>query len=156
MAYKIFISYSTKDIKIVNHVENILKSPDIELFVAEYSVEPGQDLDQTIIKNIQNCDMFLLLWSGNTMQSKYVEKELWMARGIKKKIVPLVLKRNLRLPDYIKNLKYISVYKNPAEHLKNLRNFVISQAGKKSKNELGSVVLTLSALLGGLYLLSRE
>ena len=156
MAYNIFISYSTKDMKVVNIVKNILKAPNIELFVSEYSVEPGEDLDQEIIKNIQDCDMFLLLWSGNTKQSKYVEKELWMARGIKKLVVPLVLKKRLKLPDHVKNLKYIPVYRNPNEHLSKLRIFIQNKASQKSKKELGVVLLAISALIGGLYLMSNE
>lgn len=41
MAFKVFISYSTKDLAKVTHIKNMLEHSSIEVFVAEYSLLPG-------------------------------------------------------------------------------------------------------------------
>lgn len=40
MALKVFISYSTKDLNVVEFARTMLSGPTIEVFVAEYSAAP--------------------------------------------------------------------------------------------------------------------
>ena len=41
MLCRVFISYSTKDLEIVNKIKEQLKREEVEVFIAEYSIEPG-------------------------------------------------------------------------------------------------------------------
>jgi hypothetical protein len=56
MAYKVFVSYSTDDLHIVNHLRALLADASIEVYIAEYSALPGTVLDQSIIAAIEACD----------------------------------------------------------------------------------------------------
>jgi len=47
MAYKVFISYSTKDIPNVDALRAFLQFPDVECFVSEYAVMPGAPIAAT-------------------------------------------------------------------------------------------------------------
>ena len=57
MAYKIFISYSTRDLPIVNHVKQLLTNAPIEVYVADYSMLPSTVLDEAIINAIESSDL---------------------------------------------------------------------------------------------------
>lgn len=45
MAFRVFISYSTDDLQTVNEVKEALENQGVEVFIAEYSVKPSQQLD---------------------------------------------------------------------------------------------------------------
>jgi len=113
MAYKVFISYATKDLLTVNHVKRLLSDVSIEVYVAEYSALPGTVLDEAIIRAIESCDLFILLWSRHSKTSEWVQQEIGIATHAKKTIMPIVLEPNLNLPGFIQKLKYLAAYKNP-------------------------------------------
>jgi hypothetical protein len=103
MAYKVFISYSTKDI------------PNVESFVSEYAVTPGAPLAPTIRNAILECDLFVLLWSKNAEASEWVSQEIGIAHGRQKPILPFVLEKGLSLPGFIKELRYVAAFQNPQQ-----------------------------------------
>jgi hypothetical protein len=151
MSYKVFISYSTKNINEVNHIKKMLAHSSIDVFVAEYSLLPGQPLSETIINAINNCDLFLLLWSNSAKESEWVPQEIGVARSINKTILPVILEQNLSLPGFISNLKYLNGYKNPEKALECLQTNVFKNAEQKQKNEgliwlgLGAAILWLTS-----------
>lgn len=133
MAFKIFISYSTKDLKSVQHVRSLLQSSAIEVFVAEYSIDPGQTLSSEIISAIKSCNLFILLWSENAKTSEWVPQEIGIAKSEKKTIMPVVLNPDLSLPGFIQDLKHLSAHKNPEEAFDWLKANVFEQAQKQAQ-----------------------
>ena len=91
MAYKVFISYATKDLLIVNHLQRLLTDASINVYVAEYSALPGTTLDEDIIAALESCDLFILLWSRHSKVSEWVPQEIGIATHAKKTIIPVVL-----------------------------------------------------------------
>ena len=61
MAFKVFISYSTRDLTRTKQVRRLLEGAGAQVFVAEYSVAPGSDLARKIIIAIRYCDEWYLL-----------------------------------------------------------------------------------------------
>lgn len=154
MTYNIFISYSTKDLIYVNHIKNSLSGlPDVKLFVAEYTLNPGQSLSSDILKAIDECDLFLLLWSEQAKSSEWVPMEIGVAKGKPKPILPIILEPNLTLPGFIKDLKYLDINNNKQDHIGWLRKHIFTSAQKKKQNEnlvlLGIGGLLLWALVSG-------
>ena len=149
MALKIFISYSTKDLHVVNFVQSMLAGSPVEVFVAEYSVHAGQPLSQSIIAAIKACDLFMLLWSKNSEQSDWVPQEIGIARGEGKQIIPVVLQSGLKLPGFISDLKYLDVPQDPQGAFTWLRDNVFARANQKQQQEaiawlaLGGAILWL-------------
>ena len=135
MAYKVFISYSTKDLPVVEHVRSLLQHTSVEVFVAEYSVTPGQTLPAEIIAAIKSCNLFILLWSNNSKESEWVPQEIGIATSEKKPILPVVLHADISLPGFIKALKYLPAYKNPEGALSWLRENVFEHAQKKEQTD---------------------
>ena|SRR5689334_11356578 len=133
MSYKVFISYSTKDLLIVNHVRRLLTSASIEVYVADYSLPPGAAIGQEIIQAIRSCDLFILLWSHNSRASDWVQQEIGIATDAEKIIIPVVLQPRLELPAFISNRKYLVAYQNPEGALPWLRAHIIERAEKQRK-----------------------
>ncbi len=151
MAFKVFISYSTKDLPIINHVKSILEGSSIEVFIAEYSIKPGEALPVKIKTAIQSCDLFLLMWSNNSRESEWVSQEIGIATSGSKNIIPVVLEPNLHLPGFISHLKYLPVHKNPEVAMSWLRDNLFQKAAEKERNDgllwlgLGAAVVWLAS-----------
>lgn len=146
MNYSVFISYSTNDLNVVNHVKSLLEGYGINVYVAEYTAPPGVDLTNHIRDSIANCNLFILLWSSSAKKSEWVTQELAHANANNKIIIPVILEPNLELPVFIKNLKYLEAYTNPQQAFDYLRRHVYEAADKKNKFD-GLVLLGLGAAL---------
>lgn len=150
MAYKVFVSYSTNDFPIVEHFRRLLASPEVEVFIAEYSVSPSQPLDDNIVSAVKACDLFVLLWSRNSKASEWVPQEIGIARGNDKTILPIVLEDGLNLPAFIRGLKYLPAYRNPSESFIWLQQNVFARAQKQQQTN-ALVLLGLGAALVWLF-----
>ncbi len=62
-------------------------------------------LDDHILAEIRDADLFILLWSGAARASDWVPQEIGAARMANKTIVPVVLEPNLSLPGFISDLR---------------------------------------------------
>lgn len=58
MAFKVFVSYSSHDLEHVELLQRQLSDSPVEVFVAENSVAPSQELGSTISQAIEQCDLF--------------------------------------------------------------------------------------------------
>jgi len=135
MPLKAFISYSSKDMPIVEQIRKTLEASDIDVFVAEDSIKPGEILKDSIIKNIKESDMFVLLWSKNATDSDYVKQEIGAALGVNKLIVPFVLNKGIPLPEFIRDIKYIPAYENIGKAFKTLQEIISGKAKEKQEIE---------------------
>lgn len=72
---KAFISYSHKDVQTAEVMASVLRAQKLPYFFDHHSLESGEVFDEEIIKRIDDCDLFLLVWSQNAAESDYVRKE---------------------------------------------------------------------------------
>jgi len=154
MQFKVFISYSTSDLKHVEALRNQLAKTPIKIFIAEHSVTPGQKLSSEISNNIKDCDLFILLWSENSKNSEWVPQEIGQAKALSKNIIPLILNENLDLTGFISGLKYIQIYKNYEKGLQEACEIAEKECNKKiTKSKKQSDKQTLVSIgLGALFL----
>jgi hypothetical protein len=154
VALKVFISYSTKDLHIVQFVQSMLVGAQVEAFVAEYDVAPGAVLAPSIVEKIMECDVFILLWTQNSRSSEWVPQEIGIAKGHNKQIIPVVLQRDLPLPGFIADLKYLDVPRDPQGAFTWLRDNLFARANEKQKQQtlawfaLGGALLWLFSQKG--------
>jgi len=153
MAYRVFVSYSTKDLRLVDIIKSLLERPGIEVFIAQYSITAGAQLMPEILSAIKRCDLFLLLWSPNAKQSEWVPQEIGVARGLDKPVIPIMLKKGVDAPGFLRDLKYLPLYSEPEQALKWLQKHAFCNAKAKSENDM----LVALALTGGiLWILSQS
>jgi hypothetical protein len=138
VSFKIFISYSTVDLPEVNLLQQQLRDTPIGVFVAEYSVLPGEELAPRIAKEIQECDLFVFLWSGSAKSSDWVSQEIGRACALDKQILPLVLSESTQLPGFIQGLKYLPVHKDPQGSLQQARSLILAAYQKKKDGLLAT------------------
>jgi len=154
MAYNVFISYSSKNMNIVDWARSTLTQPGhIEVFAAEYSVLPSQPLNDVIENAIRTCDLFVLLWSHDARSSDYVPQEIGIAKGCNRTILPVVMEENVPVPGFISNLKDLPAHRDWNGSFMWLTQFVRENAGKLSQAKvLGALVTTI---LGGIWLFNQ-
>lgn len=133
MQYKIFVSYSTHDIDQVELLRQQLSGTPISVFVAEHSVQPTENLNEKISLAIEDCDLFVVLWSKNAKDSDWVSQEIGRAGALKKKILPLVLTKDLQLPAFLSSIKYLPVYEDTTNAIAKAREFIVDSYNKKAQ-----------------------
>lgn len=153
MAYNVFVSYSTNDFPVVEHVRRLLTSPEVNVFIAEYSVSPSTPLNESILQAISSCDLFVLLWSRNSKASDWVPQEIGVARGKGRTILPIVLEDGLQLPGFISDLKYLPAFRNPAESYLWLQQNIFARAQKQQQ---ASALGILGLAVAFIWLLNQK
>jgi len=149
MAFKVFVSYSTKDMEMVKLIEKDMKSTGASVFVAENSILPGSPLSSTIKENIISSDLFIVLWSKNSKESQWVSQEIGIAHSTDKLIIPVVLDENIMLPAFIKDIKYISTFENRDKAIEKLRQIVFDHVKKNDNNNIlfwGGIIVAMLLL----------
>jgi hypothetical protein len=115
----------------VDMVKRWSTDPKVEVFVAEHSAPAGTALNDRIIAEIQECDLFLLMWSAEASRSEYVLQEVGVAVGARRPILPVVLEHGVRLPALIENLKYLDAPRYPSEWLVEVQKHLADMAQTK-------------------------
>ena len=132
MDFKIFVSYSTKDLEHVELLKAQLLNTPVQLFIAEHSVIPGESLSTKIQQAISACDLFVVIWSKNAKESDWVSQELGQAIARQKSILPLVLDEEHSPTGFVSDLKYIQMYKNVPDALVEAKQIALDAYHKKS------------------------
>ena len=90
---KVFISYSTKDLKDAQLVLQELEKNGIPCWIAPRDIPGGSDYTSMIPAAIKNCQVMVLILSQNAEQSNWVPLELTRAINSKKTIIPFVVEK---------------------------------------------------------------
>jgi len=153
-SFNIFISYSTEDIEKIKPVlDPILTIPNTKIFFAEKSINPGDNISQTIVNNIKNSDVFLVFYSESAIKSNYVQQEIGVAKSNNKIIIPILLDSN-KPTGMLEGVNYLDFYdqaKQQAE-ISRLYHFIVHNVQSKKQRQ----ALTFLGLLAVGYLLSQE
>lgn len=110
MKPKIFISHSYQDKEFVHKLAKDLAAEGITPWVDDWEIKVGDSLVQKISEGIRQSDYILVILSKNSINSKWVQKEIKMAfqkspAGAKRVIIP-VLCEKIEVPSYIRDIKY--------------------------------------------------
>ena len=89
MTRDVFISYAARDKDIADRVVASLEGDQVSCWYAPRNIEPGADWGQTIVSAIEECKVFLLIFSSNTDRSQRVLNELEFANVQQVEIIPL-------------------------------------------------------------------
>lgn len=106
----VFISYSTKDLFIAKRLRKSLEERAIDVWLAEDDLIVGELWESEIYTKIQNSDYLLLIVTHNSLESKWVRKELNKARmreieDEETVILPLLFEE-CKLPPRLSRLQY--------------------------------------------------
>ncbi|MDR1055816.1 MAG: toll/interleukin-1 receptor domain-containing protein [Prevotellaceae bacterium] len=150
MAHDIFISYSTKNSNTANAICHVLEENKIKCWMAPRDITPGNDYAECIAEAIDNCRIFLLIFSESSQASKWVKGELNVAFDSNKIIIPFKVENTLlrgAMKIILNDKHWLEAYPNPELKFKelieiskkllpqdSLKNKKISE-GKKERNK---------------------
>lgn len=156
MAYKVFISHSSRDMGLVISLANLLTKFGIEAKVAEWSLSPGEDLSKKVVKQIKDADCLVVLLTRNGIRSNWVRQEVSYAISSNKRVIPLVEEKvNSVALAALQGKEYIEYDPgNVGEALVKASEYVKSQKMKKEDEE--NALLVTGGILAFLLLLSGE
>ena len=102
---------------------------------------------------IQQCDLFILLWSHHAEASEWVSQEIGIAKAYGRPIIPVSLQESAVPSGFLRGTKYLRLYADPARNLSWLRQHVFESATKKEQQQ-GVLWLGLGTTL--IWLLSQD
>jgi hypothetical protein len=155
MSLNIFISYSTNDSDKIKPVLNQLSSiQDTKIFFADQTINPGDYINQIIINNIKNSDLFIIFYSESAIKSNYVQQEIGVAKSNNKIIIPILLDSN-KPTGMLEGINYINFCDQTKQQIEisRLYHFIVHNVQSKKQRQ---GLLTVLGLLGLGYLLSQS
>lgn len=91
-AVDVFLSYSVTDKDEARIIFDMLEKEQITVFLAERSIEAGQNWEGSIKEALKNCRNFWLLVTPNSLHSEWVITEWASAWALDKNIVPILFR----------------------------------------------------------------
>ncbi len=89
---EIFVSYSRKDKDVVfPFVERINKELNLNCWIDLEGVKSGEQFEDVIIENIDNCQIVLFMLSDASLKSKFTKREVYYAEDERKRIIPVLI-----------------------------------------------------------------
>ena len=157
---KVFISHSMKDSQLVRVLVKNLEIYSVEAYIAERDYQPGKQLSQKIMQNIDTSNYFLVVYTINGEDSIYVQQEIgyWLGKKKFNDFIPLVAK-GINPRGFLHDLEFIEFdQQNPKLGIVNVINYVNQQIKIKRKERLidigvGLGIIGLATLI--FYLLSK-
>jgi hypothetical protein len=135
MAHDVFISYSTKDKTIADAVCAKLEEHRIRVWIAPRDVPAGSNFAQSIIRAINNCKVFVLIWSANTNTSNHILNEINQAFDQGITIIPFRI-QDIQPTDemryYFGRTHWLDAITPPLEnHIAVLRDTILVNLGRE-------------------------
>lgn len=151
MKHKVFISYSSGELRIAEQVCKYLENMRVTCWMAPRDVNPGSNYASQIVQAIRDCSVLVLLASEQTNLSAHVSNEVSLAFDNKKVIIPFKIEDIIFSDEYLYYLgrkHWIEAHKNIdvglEQLIKTLSNFISIEVdapqgeGVDSKNEFDS------------------
>ena len=150
--YDCFITYSSTNERFARYVAEYLRWKELTPFMAQLSLQPGQQWSREIRQAFQQSPWVIFLASRAACRSPYVQQEIGGAFFSNKKLVPVIWDINPEeLPGWSKEYQVLDLRGRPGALPSAVES--IAQAIQADKRK-GFFIL--AGLLAGLVLLSSE
>src|SRR5687768_2490536 len=118
---QIFISYSRKDIAFVRQLAGDLEKAGYDVWWDLTDLRGGDDWPRVIPAAIESSQYVIVVLSPNSAISDWVAKEYTQALGLRKKVIPIMLKPS-SVPFALNTINYINFASG--EYVDNLNNLL--------------------------------
>jgi hypothetical protein len=86
---KVFLSYSTLDKKLAAQIKEALEDYGLAVFMAHEDIQPSAEWVETIIAELEACDVFIPILTDSFDKSYWTDQETGIAFAREKLIIPL-------------------------------------------------------------------
>lgn len=114
--YDVYIAYSTRDVETANAVCHVLENNNMNCWIAPRNISPGVNYAQEISEAIKGSKIIVLIFSRNSMESKYVNNEVQLAFDQNKPILAFKIDQSLpcgEMEFLLKNNLWLDAYPSP-------------------------------------------
>jgi len=137
MSHDVFISYPNKDKVIADAVCAKLEDNKIRVWIAPRDVPAGMNFAESIIDAIDNCKVFVLIWSASTNASEHILNELNQAFDQGIIVIPFRIENvepSKALKYYIGRTHWLDAMTPPLEkHIKFLADTILTNLGRQAE-----------------------
>lgn len=144
MNHDIFISYSSKDEKVVSKYANILQTYGYDVWIDHEGLSHGHEFPNQIADAIQGCKLLLFFSSKNSNQSKWVIREVVYADKQDKTIIPIKLDTcdyNKSLQLLLSGIEHLEASIGSQENVMNmLLKVIMKEIGQRGEKDLCPVI----------------
>jgi hypothetical protein len=107
MAYKVFISFTYKDLDLARDLEQRLEKVGVNAYRIDKIIAAGS-IEKNIMRNLSDADEVVVLLTDKSVANPWLMYEMGAASSLRKRITPVVvgLKTN-ELPSIIRNMEYV-------------------------------------------------
>ena len=148
MAFNIFVSYSSNDKFEIEPVLDQLSSiKETEIFFADWSINPGDEISQKILYNIENSDIFIVFYSKSAIGSNYVQQEIGAAKSKDKIVIPILLDSS-KPTGMLKGIHYLNFHDQSKKHaeIKRLYNCITGKIKNEKKLKYTLIIVGILAV----------
>jgi hypothetical protein len=131
MTGSVFISYSSKDVKMAEKIEKYLLAKKFSVWRDKSHIR--NNWSKEIADAVSKSDIVILLWSENSLQSDWVKNEWLTARALQKPIQIVVVSALDKLPKPLSNIDAIDLQNKDV----NSNNLIKLDKKLKQSNLLG-------------------
>jgi hypothetical protein len=151
---KAFLSYSHADRDIATQLAEGLRTNGIEVWFDKWEILPGDSLVERIFKEgLAGADVFILLLSQSSMQSRWVQEELDVAlikriEGVTR-VIPVVVD-DVKVPLSLRGLLWVDMSNGLDETLRKLQMAIFGVRERPSVGQPPEFIRHQMASVGGL------
>ena len=114
----VFVSYSRKDSETVTNIVARLEGDGLSVWFDCEDIRGGELWRETIVKAIDTAYAFVLMLSPNSVASENVRKEVDLAEGANRHLLPVML-ASVELPAKLRyqlaGIQWIEYYRDPVQ-----------------------------------------
>jgi hypothetical protein len=135
----IFISYTGKDSKRSEDIQEKLNELKIEHFAFESAIRPGQSIREEVLNAIKRATHLIIIISESAKESKWIWYEVGFATGISQfahqgiTVIPYKADTTVEIPDFLNNIRYL-------ESLKDLKCYFLEEQNKKDETMRHNII----------------
>ncbi len=91
MPLRIFLSHSSRDKRLAASIQQELTQYGLEVFVAHSDINPSEEWQETILKELKRCHIFMPLLTNSFCTSDWTDQETGIATSELREIMPLAV-----------------------------------------------------------------
>lgn len=104
-----FISYAKEDSVFAKEFYSDLGSDDTSVWFADKSIDAGSEWPEEVKKGIRECETVIVILSPDACESQYVLDEIDYAKKLKKKIIPVILRKVKEIPFGLGRYQFVDI-----------------------------------------------
>lgn len=136
---RLFISYAHDDKPFCTRLVKLL---DVFEVWFDQNLRGGEDWWQRILEKIEWCDGFVYLLSPASVVSTYCQKEASIALKHDKTIIPMIINRSTRVPDYLSHIQFIDLsngVESVDDVLKLMNTLIVAERQSREKSLMHAI-----------------